>query len=1234
MKKKDKKFEKQESKENNNKKSLILNKSNKIKSNNTRNDLPDIINLVGKSTSELPHNYDSNTYKNVKLKEKFMKILLQKGKKKKIKDKNGKILFLGRIKNNSNKENNSLINSINNKKNVKDLVQSYNIPSMRNYSKENKNSKNCIMYKTITFRENSIAKRIKSLDNKNKNKFDIELFRNEDSFFNFNGNRNRGTISFNNFILNKSSDFGNKIENKEFNVYNKRKSSFGCQKHPCIDKEVNFNLRKNKNLKMKNNFRYGQRNKSFNGNLFLTSLDKTKKENKIFLKSYEIPQNKKIIKIILDQNESQKNKAEKKLNEIPKIENKKEKNDKSKEIINKNILSEIQNKENETKKISVFNEIMDEVKEEKNYVQKIVHMKLIQGIKLLKENSHRQINLNYDSKLYGNSERQKEKNIQIIEKSNNEKYENNIDDINSTILSNKTEQNLNNTKTSDSFKNYGGNCFMKIKRIKLDKLKGKLKKDSFSFHQRNNNNNKNINISLSLNNKIININNTQKIYAPKKPSKSKKRSIQLSGIPFCPKKTDKNKFKYNIMRNINTTRPILYKKPYEENFKNIYQTTFSKNMINLNESSINDSKKNGNESKTEINPNTYNNYLEKDKINIQQMLYNKAKITKNIKKISCKNFNTSRNKAIKLFKKNKSESKRKEDTLEKEKGKNININKIIKTQEIQLGILNKKTSRKSLNNNIFEKTEPINFNLNEPIKRNYKQNNFISNKTFLSQDMNNIIDIQNNDISNKNVFSMSQFYSNNDEESTINKGTYKFGYNFSYDYDKISNNNIDISNGDMKFNYLKEELSGVSQIFYLLDFEDLLIIEDKLNLILIVLEKGNQTFEEYFDFINYFFSSNIKNKLEQIFKYFKNEAELIKIFVNYSLIFILICYDFAQNSVNITIDNNFNLIEIFQLIYTNILLVINTIKNKIELENKDNYKIRLIELSKIGYIIKDKISILDGDINLIKEIFCNNTNLITKKIVNIINNIKMPNNKFSDSIFQDIKITTFTKIYDFFLEKILKEDFIGCSVLAYSYLKQKNNFVPPREPYLKENNKKNYSLVLDLDETLIHFKLNANEKGEGILKLRPGIFTFLDKISEYYEIILFTEASEDYIKLMLMAFKNEKNRQYFNFILNRKYTLIEGNDFIKDLNRLGRPLNKTIIIDNLQKNFSRQKNNGILIKPFLGEDKNDTALIDLIPILINIAKDGIDTRNGLTKYRDEILTKISSNLFRRGKKFH
>ena len=72
-----------------------------------------------------------------------------------------------------------------------------------------------------------------------------------------------------------------------------------------------------------------------------------------------------------------------------------------------------------------------------------------------------------------------------------------------------------------------------------------------------------------------------------------------------------------------------------------------------------------------------------------------------------------------------------------------------------------------------------------------------------------------------------------------------------------------------------------------------------------------------------------------------------------------------------------------------------------------------------------------------------------------------------------------------------------------------------------------------------------------------------------------------------------------------------------------------IIIDNIPQNFRMQKANGINIKPFYGEDQNDQALFYLTPILINIAKDNIDTRNGLIKYRDEIITKITSNLYRR-----
>ena len=221
---------------------------------------------------------------------------------------------------------------------------------------------------------------------------------------------------------------------------------------------------------------------------------------------------------------------------------------------------------------------------------------------------------------------------------------------------------------------------------------------------------------------------------------------------------------------------------------------------------------------------------------------------------------------------------------------------------------------------------------------------------------------------------------------------------------------------------------------------------------------------------------------------------------------------------------------------------------------------------------------------------------------------------------------SFDEINNFFRQNILREDFIGCSVLASTFLKEKENFALSPIPYITTPSSKKYCLVLDLDETLIHFKVNHSHNDEGVLKLRPGISTFLEVIKDYYEIILFTEASEAYTELIMETF-NKNN--FFDFKFFRQHTIIIGQDFVKDLQRIGRPLDKIIIIDNIAQNFRMQKNNGILIKPFYGEDQNDQALIDLIPILINIAKDNIDTRNGLVKYRDEIMTKITSNLFRR-----
>jgi len=57
---------------------------------------------------------------------------------------------------------------------------------------------------------------------------------------------------------------------------------------------------------------------------------------------------------------------------------------------------------------------------------------------------------------------------------------------------------------------------------------------------------------------------------------------------------------------------------------------------------------------------------------------------------------------------------------------------------------------------------------------------------------------------------------------------------------------------------------------------------------------------------------------------------------------------------------------------------------------------------------------------------------------------------------------------------------------------------------------KQYTLVLDIDETLVHFV--AKEKK---FKLRPGCIQFLKDMSQYFEVVIFTAAAKDYADFVL-----------------------------------------------------------------------------------------------------------------------
>ena len=64
----------------------------------------------------------------------------------------------------------------------------------------------------------------------------------------------------------------------------------------------------------------------------------------------------------------------------------------------------------------------------------------------------------------------------------------------------------------------------------------------------------------------------------------------------------------------------------------------------------------------------------------------------------------------------------------------------------------------------------------------------------------------------------------------------------------------------------------------------------------------------------------------------------------------------------------------------------------------------------------------------------------------------------------------------------------------------------------------------------------------------------------------------------------------------------------------------------MPQNFRLQKENGITINTFFGNDLDDSALYELVPILKHIAESGKDARIGLNKYRKEIVEKVTSNI--------
>ena len=287
--------------------------------------------------------------------------------------------------------------------------------------------------------------------------------------------------------------------------------------------------------------------------------------------------------------------------------------------------------------------------------------------------------------------------------------------------------------------------------------------------------------------------------------------------------------------------------------------------------------------------------------------------------------------------------------------------------------------------------------------------------------------------------------------------------------------------------------------------------------------------------------------------------------------------------------------------YLNIFLLfcLNKVNDKV-LESKEIYN--FIENNKISIEDKSLVEILNMIISLLFNDKMNDYKKLRKCVKQLTNNISEITSEKILNIVNDVIL--FCHNCSYYLEendskkkKKNKKEKIICEENKEINKNEDKNTKNIQGPFIKNKMKKKFCLVLDLDETLIH---NLNLPFGDYFFLRPGVCEFIEKTHEFYELIIFTAGHKNYAYSIIdkIDYKN-----YIDYILYKKHIIFEDGKPIKKLDLIGRDLNKTIFVDNLENNAKYNKKNLYRISSWYN-NIYDNELYKLKEKLINIATSG------------------------------
>ena len=219
----------------------------------------------------------------------------------------------------------------------------------------------------------------------------------------------------------------------------------------------------------------------------------------------------------------------------------------------------------------------------------------------------------------------------------------------------------------------------------------------------------------------------------------------------------------------------------------------------------------------------------------------------------------------------------------------------------------------------------------------------------------------------------------------------------------------------------------------------------------------------------------------------------------------------------------------------------------------------------------------------------------------------------------------------------------NCDDIDFNYLSLRSinnsNYIKSNSNTCKKQNKK--TLILDLDETLVHSSFQALQINNKIIKpdiyfkiffnykyheifvyKRPYLNKFLKEMNKLFNIYIFTASIKKYAKPLLNLLDSHN---YFIKKFYRESCIFSEGKYIKDLSLLKLKLNDVIILDNNPISYKYNRNNGIPIKTW-HYNKDDKELLKIIPLFDYLSKvDDVRKYIPLIIQNDEInFKKISS----------